>query len=289
MGAQAQPTRRHANNRTSVSPRQGPPSRRIWSTHRHANIQTSASPRQDPPSQRIWSPGRHANNRTSVSPRQGPPSRRIWSTRRHANIQTSASPRQGPPSRRMWSPGRRANNRTSVLPGTGFPARCGNVLPWFRRTIPSEGLFTLRRTQLCLRVERGRDSQCALYALPRGAPGGRTAESRPRCGLPSLGRNAISRRKQRGAGRTRLVQRSLKGVVARRGEAVWLAPHTMSRNTASAPFRPSRRAPRGVQTAESPPRCGSPPHGRNAVSTHKQRGAGRTRLVQRFPSVLSRK
>ena len=72
-------------------------------------------------------------------------------------------------------------------------------------------------------------------------------------------------------------------MMARRGEAVWLAHHTMSRNTASAPFRPSRRAPRGARTAESPPCCGLPCHGRNAVSAGKQRGAGRTRLVQRFP------
>ena len=46
---------------------------------------------------------------------------------------------------------------------------------------------------------------------------------------------------------------SLKGVMARRGEAVRLPPHTMSRNTASAPFRPSRRAPRGVRTVGMPP------------------------------------
>ena len=32
----------------------------------------------------------------------------------------------------------------------------------------------------------------------------------------------------------------------------------MSRNTASAPFRPSRRALRGARTAQSPLRCGSP-------------------------------
>ena len=78
-------------------------------------------------------------------------------------------------------------------------------------------------------------------------------------------------------------------MMARRGEAVWLAPHTMSRNTASALLRPSRRAPRGGRTVAIPPRRGLPSHGRNALSTRKQRGAGRTRLVQRFPSVLSRK
>ena len=54
----------------------------------------------------------------------------------------------------------------------------------------------------------------------------------------------------------------------------------MSRNTASAPFRPSRRAPRGGRTVEIPPRCGPPSHGRNAISTRKQRGAGRTRPQQ---------
>ncbi len=59
---------------------------------------------------------------------------------------------------------------------------------------------------------------------------------------------------------------SLKGVIARRGEALWLAPHTMSRNTAGAPFRPSRRAPRGARTVECPLLCGLPSHGRNAIS-----------------------
>ena len=78
-------------------------------------------------------------------------------------------------------------------------------------------------------------------------------------------------------------------MMARRGEAVWLAHHTMSRNTASAPFRPSRRAPRGARAVESPPLCGLPSHGRNAISARKQRGAGRTRLVQRFPRRLRRK
>ena len=72
-------------------------------------------------------------------------------------------------------------------------------------------------------------------------------------------------------------------MMARRGEAVWLAPHTMSRNTASAPFRPSRRAPRGARTVEPPPRFVLPSLGRNAISARKQRGAGRTRFVQRFP------
>ena len=57
----------------------------------------------------------------------------------------------------------------------------------------------------------------------------------------------------------------------------------MSRNTASAPFRPSRRAPRGARAVESPPLCGLPSLGRNVISARKQRGAGRTRLVQRFP------
>ena len=78
-------------------------------------------------------------------------------------------------------------------------------------------------------------------------------------------------------------------MMARRGEAVWLAPHTMSRNTASAPFWPSRRAPRGARTAQSPPRFGLPSLGRNAISARKQRGAGRTRLVQRFPRYCSRR
>ena len=74
--------------------------------------------------------------------------------------------------------------------------------------------------------------------------------------------------------------------MARRGEAVWLARHTMSRNTASAPFRPSRRAPRGARAVESPPLCGLPSLGRNAISARKQRGAGRTRLVQRFLNTI---
>ncbi len=96
--------------------------------------------------------------------------------------------------------------------------------------------------------------------------------------------------------------------MARRGEALWLAPHTMRRNTASAPFRPSRRASRGARTVKFRPRCGSPCHvearrpdraprgvkfpprrgspchGRNGISARKLRGAGRTRLVQRLPS-----
>ena len=60
----------------------------------------------------------------------------------------------------------------------------------------------------------------------------------------------------------------------------------MSRNTASAPFWPSRRAPRGVRTVECSLRCGLPSHGRNARSRCWERGAGRTRLVQRFPSAV---
>ena len=41
-------------------------------------------------------------------------------------------------------------------------------------------------------------------------------------------------------------------MMARRGEAVWIAPHAMGRNTASAPFGPSRRASCGVRTVGSP-------------------------------------
>ena len=70
------------------------------------------------------------------------------------------------------------------------------------------------------------------------------------------------------------VQRSLGGVMARRGEAL-RQRHTMSRKTTSAPFSPSR-----VDNTFRPSRKarrGLPSHGRNAVSTRKQRGAGRTR------------
>ena len=40
----------------------------------------------------------------------------------------------------------------------------------------------------------------------------------------------------------------------------------MSRNTASV-IGPSRRAPRGGRTAQPPPRCGLPSHGRNVVAS----------------------
>ena len=76
--------------------------------------------------------------------------------------------------------------------------------------------------------------------------------------------------------------------MAGRGEAVWQAPpHNEPQHWQRRPFRPSRRAPRGGRTVECPLLCGLPSHGRNAIPRCWERGAGRTRLVQRFLNFQS--
>ena len=54
-------------------------------------------------------------------------------------------------------------------------------------------------------------------------------------------------------------------MMARRDDAVWLAPHTMSRNTANAPFGPSRRASRRAVARLAMAATPSPPANSGAL------------------------